>query len=200
MTNDDDTTIHGSLTNSLNALFKGNAAADAPSEITIPSVKKYSKNQGTKRLKFPYNRELIDWIYLYLFDEYPDVFIERHIVEAVVLGMIDYVKQGLEKGEETRIIGLGKFRINRKLNQAGKEQIYPKFKFSRNLVLGLRQVAGTLTEAEAKEITSKIEFIQTMWDKKKARIDRTAQRREQQKLERAAANKNKARKVIPTED
>lgn len=117
-----------------------------------------------------HNRAVVEWVKLFLFDEYPDVSVPEYLIESIFLGVLDFIKAGLEAEEDITIPSLGKFHTKKKESRFGKEQYYVKFKASRHLVLNLRQVKGTLTEAEHRDIAKKREFVQNMWEKKQVRV------------------------------
>lgn len=123
-----------------------------------------------RKLKFYNNRFIVDWIKMYLFDEYPDLEIEGYVIEAILLGLIDYVKTAIEAEYPITITSLGKFYTKKKPNRRDEMQYYVKFKASRHLVLSLRESKGTLTDAEKREIIKKREFVQGVWERKQARL------------------------------
>lgn len=154
-----------------------------------------------------HNRAVIEWIKVYLFDEYPDLRIEDYLIESIFLGVLDYIQAGMEAEEDISIPSLGKFIIKKKENKYGNMQYYIKFKASRHLVLNLRQQKGTLTEAEKRDILKKREFIQQMWENKQARLEKAAQRKEGKRfmsptmseILRARQNKSTAKLEVPIE-
>jgi nucleoid DNA-binding protein len=134
-----------------------------------------------KKLQRFHNRFIVEWIKVYLFDEYPDIQMEDFLIESIFMGFLDFVQAGMEAEEDVLVPSLGKFVIKKKENKYGNMQYYIKFKPSRHLVLNFRESKGTLTEAEKIDIEKKRKFIQSMWDKKQQRIAAALEREEQKK-------------------
>lgn len=132
----------------------------------------------SKRLKFPNNLALVSWIKLYLYEEYPDIEVPQFIIEAILLGFIDYIKAGLTAGQILTITSLGKFFTRKKENKYGNEQYYIKFRPSKHLVMGLREAKGTLTDYEKRAIREKEVFVQHAWNSKQQYLEKRAKQRQ----------------------
>jgi nucleoid DNA-binding protein len=122
------------------------------------------------KLKYADNKIPVKWVREYLFEKYPNIFLEDFLIEAVINAYIDYIKHNLFENKIVKIISLGKFWVKEKILDSGKPQYYPKFTSSRHLILNLRQTRDSLTEAEKRSIAEKERFIAETWERKKARL------------------------------
>jgi hypothetical protein len=122
------------------------------------------------RLKYVDNKIPVKWIREYLFEKYPNIFLEDFLIEAIINAYIDYIKHNLFDNKMVKIISLGKFWVKEKILANGNPQYYPKFTASRHLILNLRQTKGSLTEAEKRAIADKEKFIAQTWERKQARL------------------------------
>lgn len=122
------------------------------------------------RMKYAANRVVTSWIRTYMFEQYPNLFLDDYVIEAIVNAYIDYIKHNLFQENEVSIISLGKFWVKKKLLDNGKDQYYPKFKASRHLILNLRQAKDSLTPAEVRSLEEKEKFIREVWERKQQKL------------------------------
>lgn len=102
-------------------------------------------------------------------ENFPDSVPKDFVIDHIIKYFWQYVEDELMEDRQVSIFSYGKFYLNSRVSpRTGNFQHYPKFKFSRHFILRLREVKGTATEAELKEIETKREFMKEVWESRKA--------------------------------
>lgn len=110
----------------------------------------------------------IEYIHNKFKENFPDNVPSEYIIDQSIKFFIKYIEEQLIAQEPLNIFAFGKFYTKARTSPVtGKEQFYPKLKFSRHFILKFREAKGTSTEAEKKELELKREFMRRVWSKRK---------------------------------
>lgn len=107
-------------------------------------------------------------------ENFPDSVPKDFVIDHILKYFWEYVEAELVQEREVPVFSLGRFYLVYKQSTRTKHyQYYPKFRFSRHFILRLRKAKGTTTEAEDEAIKKKKDFMESIWEKRKAHMLKT---------------------------